>query len=166
VITSPDETAFLTALAANPYDQLARLVYADWLADHDRYADEGRQRALAEGYEALREGGYKPREGGPTLHVGKHYPYEWWAADRRHKRERVACYDIPEGWFALIDGGTRTRSARRCIRSTSPPSRTPWTPRPWRSASCRPTAVRNYCPPKRQLRMADEPRNPITSGLQ
>jgi uncharacterized protein (TIGR02996 family) len=32
---SSEEVAFLTALKANPADDVARLVYADWLDDHD-----------------------------------------------------------------------------------------------------------------------------------
>lgn len=38
----PDEAAFLTAIVANPHDDTARLVYADWLDEHgqaDRAAE-------------------------------------------------------------------------------------------------------------------------------
>src|SRR5207247_1334077 len=33
-----DEAAFLTALKANPADDTARLVYADWLDEHNEHA--------------------------------------------------------------------------------------------------------------------------------
>jgi uncharacterized protein (TIGR02996 family) len=32
---TPDEAAFLKAITDNPADETARLVYADWLTDHD-----------------------------------------------------------------------------------------------------------------------------------
>jgi uncharacterized protein (TIGR02996 family) len=32
---TPDEAAFLKAITDNPADETARLVYADWLSDHD-----------------------------------------------------------------------------------------------------------------------------------
>src|SRR5579885_1332261 len=36
VTMSPDEQALLAAVAANPADDLPRLVYADWLEEHGR----------------------------------------------------------------------------------------------------------------------------------
>jgi uncharacterized protein (TIGR02996 family) len=46
--------AFLNPLKRNPYDTTTRLVFADWLADHEFYETEEVHRALASGYTALR----------------------------------------------------------------------------------------------------------------
>lgn len=43
-----DERAFLAAVDAGPPDMAARLVYADWLTDHDREAEAGGWRWTAE----------------------------------------------------------------------------------------------------------------------
>ncbi|MBP3955495.1 TIGR02996 domain-containing protein [Gemmata sp. G18] len=43
-----DETAFLDAIEAQPQDPTARLVYADWLDEHDRPLDGALERVLAE----------------------------------------------------------------------------------------------------------------------
>lgn len=43
-----DEAAFLDAIEAQPQDLTARLVYADWLDEHDRPLDGALERVLAE----------------------------------------------------------------------------------------------------------------------
>lgn len=47
-MTDPEETALLTTIAADRSEFTARLVYADWLDEHDRPMDAARQRVLAD----------------------------------------------------------------------------------------------------------------------
>lgn len=42
-----DETAFRAALKADPTDRTTRLVFADWLDEHDRAREAALQRVLA-----------------------------------------------------------------------------------------------------------------------
>ncbi len=91
-----DERAFLDQLALDPYAQFTRLVYADWLADHDRTDDEQRQRGLAEGYAALRELERRPRDDGVT----DQHPFEWWNEGNSDDNFR-----LPDDWFPFLQGG-------------------------------------------------------------
>src|SRR5262245_34565870 len=43
-----EEASFLDLLRRNPFDVATRLIYADWLADRERFLDAALQRVLAE----------------------------------------------------------------------------------------------------------------------
>ena len=109
------EDHFHALLDADPADHLTRLVLADWLADHDRYADEDRQRALAEGYTALKVNGRDcttDRQG--TFGIDPTFRCPYW----NRAGDDVPC-SLPDDWFKLleVDGKTRTCAPAWMIRT-------------------------------------------------
>jgi uncharacterized protein (TIGR02996 family) len=75
----PDEQAFLSAIMSNADDQIAKLVYADWLQERD-----------------------DPRAEVVRLKVAVDTQADGWAA----ARDRLAELEpiVPETWLAILDG--------------------------------------------------------------
>ncbi len=97
---TPDESSFLTDLAADAHDYTTRLVYADWLGDHERYADELRQRGIVDGLRAMKVLGRHPEIDGVT----QSFPFEWWKAESLPS-DKPMLYTLPCKWFVMIAGG-------------------------------------------------------------
>lgn len=57
---TPEEQAFVDALAAHPEDETTRLVYADWLTENGREKEGERQKRMAPGYRLMTELGMEP----------------------------------------------------------------------------------------------------------
>ena len=71
-----DEAAFLAALKANPADDTARLVYADWLDEHDEPQKAEYLRLVAE--VARGEGNVAEHQSGPRMSMlAKDLPADW-----------------------------------------------------------------------------------------
>ncbi len=98
-----EESSFLTALVADAFDYTTRLVYADWLGDHERYADELRQRGVVEGLIAMRVLGRKAVEG-PTADGGRQW--RWW--DENSESLPTGTDDLPRDWLILISRSDAT----------------------------------------------------------
>lgn len=97
------EDDFNAMLEANPFDGLTRLVYADWLADHDKPDAEAKQRALAVGYAALAALSLSPgydKYDGPWGTEDAEHCWLWWTdvIDELHIRHQL----LPRDWFELI----------------------------------------------------------------
>lgn len=87
-----EEAAFIAALTADPFDRTARLVYADWLCERERYSDEVFQRLLADGYTAIRAFNLVPY----IFHSWSNYtvlPTDHGFIDRS---------ELPQDWYEIV----------------------------------------------------------------
>jgi uncharacterized protein (TIGR02996 family) len=100
----PEEAAFQAALDANPDDHVTRIVFADWLQDHDD--------PRAEGYRELGRRGMRPvkfptfveyNEAGEPITRGRWF---WWNESALWPTPAPGgcepCNGLPKWWFDLI----------------------------------------------------------------
>jgi uncharacterized protein (TIGR02996 family) len=147
-----EEAAFLAALKANPADDTARLVYADWLDEHGEHAKAEYLRLVAA--LALREDNLQATgEAESLLGVAERLPEEWRSA--AGSRFNL----VLDGWTDKIraikwlreatgDGlGRRRPPARTCRTPSSTAPDLNWPGLGTRAQSARRAGTRESSPP-------------------
>jgi uncharacterized protein (TIGR02996 family) len=100
-VTSEDD--FAAMLDADPFDEFTRLVFADWLGDHDKPEAEAEQRALAVAYAALVALKLSPGHDemdGPWDTEGAEECWLWWTDVQNEPQMREQT--LPRDWFELL----------------------------------------------------------------
>lgn len=108
-----DEAGFLAALAEHPECETTRLVYADWLDEHERPEEAARQRRMAPGWRAL-----VLHKMAPRLDGGDKEPVRTWFGRKYSSRD----YDPDQDWLELIADRAPQEDFSRSVTADDCPS--------------------------------------------
>lgn len=108
-MTTAEEAALLAAVAAEPGDETARLVYADWLEEHERPEEAAQQRKMAPGHRALAARRFRP-----TIYTADGDELTEWEPEARFyvwNGFPLLRSGLPADWWGLVVGGEKQGSS-------------------------------------------------------